>query len=254
MPQGQQQMQGGAMHAMQQQPQYGAMQPAMQPAMMGMGGMPAMGMGMGMGVPMGGLQAMQGPGEVAQEVCRDFQRGHCPRAPRCSFLHVAPDPSQAVPGNPLRPREVCRDFRRGSCPRGSSCSFMHFLNGKQVCRDFNRGTCPRGADCNFVHFNLDTGTHPGEAELVRKRPRLDNEPDDRGEYYQSIMDENASLRKDNTALRQENLLLRKEIEALKKLSGTVVPAASASAPQQPTEEPTTGADDDAEATAELEAE
>lgn len=154
-----------------------------------------------------------------KQICRDFQRGHCPRGVRCHFMHIPPDPSKPqLPS--MRPRELCRDFRRGNCSRGAGCPFLHYINGKQVCRDFNRGGCPRKNECHFVHFVLASG--PPDGDIGRKRPRIseDEDADDRSTYYATIMDDNAILRKDNTALREENVSLRKEIEALKQLDSS----------------------------------
>jgi len=99
--------------------------------------------------------------EDSKEVCRDYQRGSCPRGSQCPFRHVRPATPQ---GHPQQPRdsvpEICRDLTiRGLCPRGRDCPFIHPAQSKvhvqgsptqEICRDYMRGECTRDR-CPFLH-------------------------------------------------------------------------------------------------------
>lgn len=166
----------------------------------------------------------------SSEICRDFQRGHCPRSGHCPFIH-----KELASGElpPRARREPCRDFlRTGRCPRGARCSYTHQVGGKDVCRDFNRGNCPRGNDCTFAHVLLDGDQQsprlpPARRVEIedpryppsRKRPRFEfsiSPPrtisSSELEHLLSLKTEVASLREDNRYLRDENRALRMQLK------------------------------------------
>lgn len=101
------------------------------------------------------------PNSRANEVCRDFKRGYCPRGERCYFQHVSDQHSHsenelATPGiiTTLGGRALCRDYMRGHCRRGVDCPFFHIQGGER-CRDFDRmQDCRRGNTCPFLHVSI----------------------------------------------------------------------------------------------------
>lgn len=120
------------------------------------------------------------------EICRDFQRGACPRGDKCPFIHKRRTTrntegggreggrgargeyrgggGNAVVRGPVMslPRDVCRDFtQRNDCPRGEACPYLHPLplthlraddaRPPIICRDYLiRGDCPR-QPCPYLH-------------------------------------------------------------------------------------------------------
>ena len=164
----------------------------------------------------------------SDELCRDFQRGHCRRGPNCPFIHKDPPDDM-----PPRRREACRDFLRGNCPRGTRCIYSHQVQQgfKEVCRDFNRGSCPRGSECTYAHTVIGRdGSPPPRAPPpehddlryppIRKRPRYEYETPSSPvctistselEYLLQLKSEVSSLREDNRYLRDENRALRREL-------------------------------------------
>jgi len=109
------------------------------------------------------LDDIMDSGSRANEVCRDFQRGYCPRGERCWFKHVpsenqAQENDLAAPGivATLGGRALCRDYIRGHCRRGVECPFFHVKGGER-CRDFERlQDCRRGIFCPFLHVSLQS--------------------------------------------------------------------------------------------------
>lgn len=91
------------------------------------------------------------------EVCRDFNRGHCPRGKNCPYVHAYT----------REKTEICRDFNRGECPRGRNCPYLHEFVKTEVCRDYNRGECPRGRSCPYLHRYVPNLKAGQSAELCR---------------------------------------------------------------------------------------
>eukprot|EP01111_Echinosteliopsis_oligospora_P015315 TRINITY_DN6020_c0_g1_i2.p1 TRINITY_DN6020_c0_g1~~TRINITY_DN6020_c0_g1_i2.p1 ORF type:complete len:303 (+),score=91.56 TRINITY_DN6020_c0_g1_i2:73-981(+) len=112
-----------------------------------------------------------------REICRDHQRGSCPRGDKCPFIHKRRAPRRDASssggggggrgvrqtGGPVLslPRDVCRDFtQRNDCPRGETCPYLHPLplthlrvddsRPPVICRDYLIRECPR-QPCPYLH-------------------------------------------------------------------------------------------------------
>lgn len=63
------------------------------------------------------------------EVCRDFQRGNCPRGPKCPYKHVEKSDSKGKEKDSSSLEEssqVCKTFAEtGSCRYGNNCKLSH---------------------------------------------------------------------------------------------------------------------------------
>lgn len=143
------------------------------------------------------------------EVCRDFQRGYCPRGDRCWFKHVpsetqVPENDLAAPGivANLGGRPLCRDYIRGHCRRGVECPYFHVKGGER-CRDFERmQDCRRGIFCPFLHVSLQTRTpvSPVSPGLIPVKSNYVFERE--GGVYERGLPNNQFFRGDSAARRQ----------------------------------------------------
>jgi len=124
------------------------------------------------------LDEIMDSGGRGNEVCRDFQRGYCPRGERCWFKHVPsenppPENDLASPGvvANLGGRALCRDYIRGHCRRGVDCPYFHVKGGER-CRDFDRmQDCRRDVFCPFLHVSVKApGSSPVSPGLIPVKP------------------------------------------------------------------------------------
>lgn len=141
------------------------------------------------------LDDIMDSGSRANEVCRDFQRGYCPRGDRCWFKHVpsenqSQDADLSAPGivASLGGRALCRDYIRGHCRRGVECPFFHVKGGER-CRDFERlQDCRRGIFCPFLHVSVQSRTtgSPGSPGLLPIKPNFGFERESESVYDRSL--------------------------------------------------------------------
>jgi regulator of replication initiation timing len=116
--------------------------------------------------------------------------------------------------------EVCRDFNRGECPRGRNCPYLHRYiptlkpgQSAEVCRDYNRGECSRGNDCPYVHekVNVDFNSRQSPMHSNNKQPKPRNSEDSLIRDLEKVLiADSQSLREMNKSLLEENRTLRDE--------------------------------------------
>jgi hypothetical protein len=133
------------------------------------------------------------PGEIPDDVCRDYMRNVCNRGQKCRFKHPDSGPEPKPEPTGLQDKVMfCHDFQNNRCAR-SNCKFIHcskdaeteylasgqshtnrylpplvrdqiitkgvaadlpaVTGGVPVCKDFLKGKCVRRSRCKFRHLN-----------------------------------------------------------------------------------------------------
>ncbi len=95
----------------------------------------------------------------AQQLCRAFIRGHCPRGASCPLKHTY-NPG-VVKRRAAEQTIVCKHWLRGLCKKGDSCEFLHQYDLKRMpeCWFFSKfGECSN-PECLYLHLDPKSKTH-----------------------------------------------------------------------------------------------